>query len=61
MIHGSDAASTLPAAWCSLLIFSVVGYVVGGLAGWIVTQSVTARVSEELSAQDEAEAAASIP
>lgn len=52
LIHGGDVGSTLLAAWCSLLAFSAIGYVMGGLAGWMVTQSVTQRVSKELAARD---------
>ena len=51
-IDGESADATLLAAWCSLLLFSALGYLVGWVAGSTIEQSVTAAVSAELSASE---------
>ena len=61
LMHGSSTESVLLTAWCSLLVFACVGYVVGRLAGWIVEESVMATVATELVAQEKTEAAETNP
>ena len=58
LVHGGGAQSTLFAAWCSLLVFSAIGLVVGWLASQTVEQSVVGRVSAELAAAEESETSA---
>ena len=48
-VHSGSANSTLLAAWCSLLLFSAAGYLIGWVAGLTIDQSVYATVSAELS------------
>ena len=48
LVHGTPAVRVLTMAAVSLVMFSVVGYVVGELAGWIVLTSVRARIAAEL-------------
>jgi len=50
-IHGGTTESTLFSAWCSLLLFSAIGFAIGWLAGWIVEDSVRGRISAELAAE----------
>jgi len=52
-LHRSDAQSTLWLAWLYLLVFAVIGLVVGRVAGQIVQESVIGRVNAELAAQEE--------
>ena len=47
-IHGGDAESILRAAWLNLLLFSIIGLVIGWIAGRIVEESVNARLAAEL-------------
>ena len=47
-IHGGDAESILWTAWLSLLLFSVIGLIIGWIAGRIVEESVNARLAAEL-------------
>ena len=44
-------------AWMALMVFSVLGYVIGGLAGRVVEESVRQRIESELAAQGEGKAA----
>ena len=53
-IHGGGPMSTLFTAWCGLLAFSAIGYVVGRLAAWIVEDSVRSRIAAELAAEEAA-------
>ena len=46
-VHGGSADSTLLAAWCSLLLFSAAGYLIGWVAGLTIEQSVHVTVSAE--------------
>ena len=54
-VQGGSADSTLLAAWCSLLLFSAAGYLIGWVAGLTIDQSVRATVSAELSTLETAE------
>lgn len=60
LVHAQAADAVLFGAWLSLLAFAAVGYVIGGLAGRAVDESVAAQLAAELagrSAADEPEAA----
>ncbi len=48
-IHGGDAESILRTAWLNLLLFGIIGLVIGWIAGRIVEESVNARLAAELS------------
>ena len=48
MIHGSDPTTTLWAAWLALLVFAVVGFVIGKLAEGVVFDSVRMKAELEL-------------
>jgi hypothetical protein len=48
-IHGGDTESILWAAWLNLLLFGIIGLVIGWIAGRIMEQSVSARLAAELS------------
>ena len=50
-MHGGGTESVLFGAWCGLLAFAVVGYVVGWVAERIVADSVSGRISAELAAE----------
>ena len=52
-IHGGDSESILRSAWLSLLLFSVIGLVIGWIAGKIVEESVNTRLAAELAAKTE--------
>ncbi len=52
-IHGGDTESILRTAWLSLLLFSVIGLVIGWIAARIVEESVNARLAAELAAKSE--------
>jgi hypothetical protein len=49
-LHGGSTQSVLWTAWCSLLVFAAVGYLVGWVAGMTVEESVRGRISAELAA-----------
>ena len=51
MMHGGGTESVLFGAWCCLLAFSVVGYVIGWVAERIVADSVHGRIAAELAAE----------
>jgi hypothetical protein len=48
-IHGGDTESILRTAWLNLLLFGVIGLVIGWIAERIVEESVNARLAGELS------------
>lgn len=50
LVQGGSTQSVLLQAWLSLLAFAAIGYVVGRLAGWVVEESVQAKLSAELAA-----------
>ena len=52
LTHG-DGSSVLFPAWLALIVFSIVGYIVGGIAEWTVRQSVAQRISRELESRRE--------
>ena len=52
-LHRNDLESTLWTAWLSLILFTLVGLVIGWVAARIVEDSVAGRVAAELAAQEE--------
>ena len=48
VIHGGSTVSILLTAWCCLLAFSAIGYVLGWVAGQIVADSVRTALLDEL-------------
>ena len=48
LIHARPTASILLGAWCSLLVFAVVGCIVGWIAQRTVDESVIAVIEAEL-------------
>ncbi len=52
-IHGGDTQSSLWAAWLNLLLFSIIGLLIGWIAGNVVEESVAARLAAEMSAKAE--------
>jgi len=50
-LQGGGVERTLLTAWLALWAFAALGYVAGKLAGWIVEESVAARLAEELEAR----------
>ena len=52
VLHDGATDSILFSAWCALLAFSAVGYVVGRIAEQTVEESVRRRVAVELAAQE---------
>jgi hypothetical protein len=54
LVHGGGTMSTLLTAWCCLLAFSAMGYVVGRVAESIVEDSVRSRITAELAAEEAA-------
>jgi len=55
-IHARETDAVLLGAWCSLLVFAAVGYVVGWIAGRIVDESVSATLEDQLAQEMSAEA-----
>jgi hypothetical protein len=55
VMHGGGTESVLFGAWCSLLAFAAVGYVIGWVAGKTVEESVRGRITAELAAQQPVE------
>ena len=52
-IHGGDTESILWTGWLNLLLFSIIGLVIGWSAGRIMEESVSARLAAELAAKAE--------
>lgn len=52
-LHGGDTQSILWAGWISLLLFSIIGLVIGWIAERTVEESVSARLAAELTATAE--------
>ena len=40
MLHGGSPESVLWSAWCSLVVFMLIGGVLGWMAGWIVEDTI---------------------
>jgi hypothetical protein len=49
-VQGGSTQAVLLHAWLCLLAFAAIGYVTGRLAGWVVEESVRAKLSAELAA-----------
>lgn len=54
-IHGGDAESILWAAWLNLLLFCIIGLVIGWIAQQIAEQSVNARLAVEMAEKKKGE------
>jgi hypothetical protein len=52
-IHGGDAESILWAAWLNMLLFSIIGLIIGWIGGNIVEESVASRLAAEMAARTE--------
>ncbi len=50
-IHGGDVQSTMWNGWLNLLLFSIVGVVIGWIAESIVDDSVNARLAAQMTAK----------
>jgi len=51
MVHTKPTEAILFGAWCSLLVFAAIGYVVGGIAGRIVEEAVAFAIQTRLAAE----------
>ncbi len=58
LTHAGGIDSVLWTAWCSLLAFAAIGYVIGWVAEKTVEESVHGRIAAELAAEEAAETAA---
>ena len=52
--HGSPVETVVWTAWCHLLLFSAIGYLLGWLARRTVDESVHGRLAAELAAEPRA-------
>jgi len=52
LIHGGSAQAVFWAAWVSLVVFAAAGYLVGWIAGRIVDEAVSRRISVELAERE---------
>jgi hypothetical protein len=57
LLHGGSTCNVLWVAWLSLLAFVVIGFLAGGIAGWMVDEAIRGRVSAEMAAREQARAA----
>ena len=48
LVHGTSTESMVMTAWICLVVFAVIGGIVGALGGWVVEQSVRATVASEI-------------
>ena len=55
MIHAADGQTTLLGAWCCLIGFAALGYLIGAIAERTVEESVRATIQAELNAADTAD------
>lgn len=55
LVKGGSPDSVLIGAWCCLLAFSAIGYVIGRIAVRVVADSVEGTISLELAAKQAAE------
>lgn len=60
-LHAQSTDTMLLTAWCSLVAFAAVGYVVGGMAARTVDESVIAAVQSELAQEKSSEEAREAP
>ena len=52
LLHDGDSGTIVWNAWCSLWVFAAVGYVLGSIAARTVDDSVEARITAELAAEE---------
>ena len=60
-LHTQSTDTMLLTAWCSLVLFAAVGYVVGGIAARTVQESVIASVQSQLTQEESSEEAREAP
>ncbi|HUT90870.1 MAG TPA: hypothetical protein VMY37_15300 [Thermoguttaceae bacterium] len=60
-LHAQSTDTMLFTAWCSLMLFAAVGYVVGGIAARTVEESVIASVQSRLTQEESSEEAREAP
>lgn len=60
-VHAQSTDTVLLTAWCSLIVFAAVGYVVGGIAARTIDESVIAAVQTQLTQEKSAEEAREAP
>jgi len=60
-VHGQSTDTVLLTAWCSLIVFAAVGYVVGGIAARTIDESVIAAVRSHLAQEKSAEESGEAP
>ncbi len=60
-LHAQSTDTMLLTAWCSLMVFAAVGYVVGGIAARTVEESVIATVQSRLTQEKSSEEAREAP
>ena len=51
-LHGGDVEAMLRSAWVNLLLFSLIGLIIGRVAGSIVEDAVVGRLSAEMAAEE---------
>jgi hypothetical protein len=52
-IHATPVETILLEAWCCLVVFAAVGYVIGWIAGRSVEESVRGTIAAEVAAENE--------
>jgi len=52
LAHGGSAGAVCWAAWLSLVVFAAAGYLVGWIAGRIVDEAVSRRITVELAERE---------
>jgi len=60
-LHAQSTDTMLLTAWCSLMVFAAVGYVVGAIAARTVEESVIATVQSRLTQEKSSEEAREAP
>ncbi len=55
LVHGGTVEHTLLEAWIGLVVFSIVGFFIGWIAGATIDESVNAQIAREVAAQESAE------
>jgi hypothetical protein len=61
LIHGGGAETTLWRAMVCLMVFGLVGHIVGRVAAWIVEDSVRATIAAELAMRQHPDASRAVP
>lgn len=61
VIHARQVDAILFDAWCGLLLFAALGYVIGSIAGRVVEESVSERISAELAREQQPDETTTAP